>query len=55
MILGIIEEVYSKSARTISIAALLALWSASKGFFRFVKVLEQFIMLIMKKLTLLSE
>lgn len=33
MILGIIDEVYSKSIGTISIAAIFALWSASKGFF----------------------
>lgn len=33
MILGVIDEVYSKSVGTISIAAIVALWSASRGFF----------------------
>ncbi len=32
-IIGIIDEVYSKSIGTISISALFALWSSSKGFY----------------------
>lgn len=33
MIIGIIDEVYSKSVGTISVAVIFALWSASKGFY----------------------
>lgn len=33
MILGIVDEVYAKSIKTISVAAIFALWSASKGFY----------------------
>lgn len=32
-IIGIIDEVYSKSIGTISISAIFALWSSSKGFY----------------------
>lgn len=32
-IIGIIDEVYSKSIGTISVSALFALWSSSKGFY----------------------
>lgn len=41
MILGIIDEVYSKSVGTISIAALIALWTAGKGFFSLSKGLRK--------------
>ena len=41
MILGIIDEVYSKSVGTISIAAIIALWSAGKGFFALSKGLRK--------------
>lgn len=41
MILGIINEVYSKSVATISIALVIALWSASKGFFSLSKGLRK--------------
>lgn len=41
MILGVIDEVYSKSLGTISIAAIFALWSASKGFFYLSKGLRK--------------
>lgn len=41
MILGVIDEVYSKSIGTISIAAIFALWSASKGFFYLSKGLRK--------------
>lgn len=37
IIANIIEEVYSKSAGTISIAVIIALWSAGKGFFSLCK------------------
>lgn len=37
IIVNIIEEVYSKSAGTISIAVIIALWSAGKGFFSLCK------------------
>ena len=40
MIINIIEEVYSKSAGTISIALIVALWSAGKGFFSLCKGLR---------------
>lgn len=33
MISGVIDEVYSKSVGTISVAVIFALWSASKGFY----------------------
>lgn len=33
MISGVVDEVYSKSVGTISIAVIFALWSASKGFY----------------------
>lgn len=33
IIVGIIDEVYNKSVGTISIAAIFALWSASRGFY----------------------
>lgn len=41
MILGVIEEVYSKSIGTVSIAVIFALWSASKGFFYLSKGLRK--------------
>ena len=41
MILGIIEEVYSKSVGTMSIAAIIALWSAGKGFYSLSKGLRK--------------
>lgn len=41
MILGIIDEVYAKSVGTISIAAVVALWSASKGFYYLSKGLRK--------------
>lgn len=41
MILGIIDEVYAKSVGTISIAAIVALWSASKGFYYLSKGLRK--------------
>lgn len=41
MILGVIDEVYSKSIGTISIAVIFALWSASKGFFYLCKGLRK--------------
>ena len=41
MILGIIDEVYSKSVATISVALVIALWSASKGFFSLSKGLRK--------------
>lgn len=41
IILGIIDEVYAKSVGTISIAAIFALWSASKGFFYLSKGLRK--------------
>lgn len=41
MILGIIDEVYAKSVGTISIAALVALWSSSKGFYYLSKGLRK--------------
>lgn len=37
LIVSIIDEVYSKSVGTISIAAIVALWSAGKGFFSLCK------------------
>ena len=40
MILGIIQEVYSKSVGTISIAAIVVLWSAGKGFYALCKGLR---------------
>ncbi len=40
-IIGIIDEVYSKSFSTISISVLVALWSASKGFYYLSKGLRQ--------------
>jgi membrane protein len=41
MVLGIIEEVYAKSVGTISVAAIVALWSASKGFYYLSKGLRK--------------
>lgn len=41
MILGIIDEVYAKSVGTISITAIVALWSASKGFYYLSKGLRK--------------
>ena len=41
MILGIIDEVYAKSVGTISVAALVALWSSSKGFYYLSKGLRK--------------
>jgi len=41
MILGIIDEVYSKSVGTMSIAVLVALWSSGKGFFSLCKGLRK--------------
>lgn len=41
VILGIIDEVYAKSVGTVSIAAIFALWSASKGFFYLSKGLRK--------------
>lgn len=41
MILGIINEVYSKSLGTMSVAALVALWSSGKGFFSLCKGLRK--------------
>lgn len=40
-IIGIIDEVYSKSFGTISISVLIALWSSSKGFYYLSKGLRQ--------------
>lgn len=40
-IIGIVDEVYSKSFSTISISVLVALWSASKGFYYLSKGLRQ--------------
>lgn len=40
-IIGIIDEVYSKSFGTVSISVLVALWSASKGFYYLSKGLRQ--------------
>lgn len=37
---GIIDEVYSKSVGTVSISLLIALWSASKGFYALCKGLK---------------
>ena len=39
-VMGIIEEVYSKSLGTITISALFVLWSAGKGFFALCKGLN---------------
>jgi membrane protein len=39
-ITGIINEIYSHSYRTISVAAIFALWSASRGFFALLKGLR---------------
>ena len=41
LIIGIIDEIYSKSVGTISIAVLLALWSSGKGFFSLCKGLRK--------------
>ncbi len=41
MILGVIDEIYSKSIGTVSIAVIFALWSASKGFFYLSKGLRK--------------
>lgn len=41
MILGIIDEVYNKSVGTISITVILALWTASKGFYYLSKGLRK--------------
>lgn len=41
LILGVIDEVYSKSIGTISVAAIFALWSASKGFYYLSKGLRK--------------
>lgn len=41
MIAGIIDEVYSKSVGTISIAVIFALWSASRGFYYLSKGLRK--------------
>lgn len=40
MVLGIVQEVYSKSIGTISISAIFLLWSAEKGFFALCKGLH---------------
>ena len=40
LILGIIEEVYSKSFGTISLTAIFALWSAGKGLYALIKGLN---------------
>lgn len=37
MAFNIIEEIYSKTLTTISISAIFAIWSASKGFFTIIK------------------
>ena len=39
-IAGIIKEIYSHSYRTISVAAIFALWSASRGFYALLKGLR---------------
>ena len=41
IILGVIDEVYAKSVGTISIAAIFALWSASRGFYYLSKGLRK--------------
>ncbi len=41
LILGIIDEVYAKSVGTISITAIIALWTASKGFYYLSKGLRK--------------
>lgn len=41
IILGTIDEVYTKSVGTISVAAVIALWSASKGFYYLSKGLRR--------------
>lgn len=38
---GIIDEVYSKSVSTLSISAVIALWSAGKGFFSLCKAFRK--------------
>ena len=53
MILGVIEEIYSKSIGTISIAAIFALWSASKGFFYLSKGLRKIYNFKEKKLNII--
>ena len=54
MILGVIEEIYSKSIGTISIAAIFALWSASKGFFYLSKGLRKIYNFKEKKLNIIT-
>lgn len=41
MVIGVIDEVYTKSFGTISIAAIVALWSASRGFYHLSKGLRK--------------
>ena len=41
MILGIVQEVYSKSLGTISISVIFTLWSAGKGLYAFTKGLQK--------------
>ncbi len=41
MILGIVQEVYSKSLGTISISLIFTLWSAGKGLYAFTKGLQK--------------
>ena len=41
MILGIVQEVYSKSIGTISISLIFTLWSAGKGLFALTKGLQK--------------
>lgn len=40
MIIGVIQEVYSKSIGTISISIIFTIWSAGKGFFALTKGLQ---------------
>ena len=58
MVLGIVQEVYSKSIGTISVSIIFTLWSAGKGFYIYlrVKVLLEtilFIIMIVMGLTIL--
>lgn len=53
MILGIIDEVYAKSVGTVSVAAVVALWSASKGFYYLSKGLRKVYNTEKSKLTII--
>lgn len=41
LIIGVIDEIYSKSIGTLSITAIIALWSSGKGFFSLCKGLRK--------------